>query len=39
MQKTLKNESANALLKFLEEPPANTIAILLTKIKVKFYQL
>ncbi|ATZ18376.1 hypothetical protein [Mesoplasma melaleucae] len=29
----LKNESANALLKFLEEPPANTIAILLTKNK------
>ncbi|ASZ09447.1 DNA polymerase III subunit delta [Mesoplasma chauliocola] len=27
----LKNESANSLLKFLEEPPANTIAILLTK--------
>ncbi|AVN61336.1 DNA polymerase III subunit delta [Mesoplasma florum] len=29
----LKNESANSLLKFIEEPPENTIAILLTKNK------
>lgn len=29
----LKNESANVLLKFLEEPPENTIAILLSKNK------
>ncbi|ATZ21919.1 DNA polymerase III subunit [Mesoplasma tabanidae] len=29
----LKNESGNALLKFIEEPPENTIAILLTKNK------
>ncbi|AVN60661.1 hypothetical protein CG007_03560 [Mesoplasma entomophilum] len=29
----LKNESGNSLLKFIEEPPENTIAILLTKNK------